>query len=1023
MARKTSDIGTAFSAGDFPDGTLASPAGSSRGGGKKPSGGGTLTGTGTMVAGGTFCGAVLEKGSVLRLGETDYEVVSHISSGAEADIYLVESANGRYAAKLYARGHAPDSDVLRKLSGISGTGSVVSLISFGNVQTEVAGTVPYTLMPYYSQGSVAGHDFSGDAEGIKSVVSQVAQALDSCHRQGIIHKDIKPANIFFLDRDAMRVAVGDFGIAANIGEDGHCYTEQSRTVVYAAPEIYSKAALVDGVTYCDISPKADFFSLGMTVLAMWYGENEFRKKESELALTKARGIDIPEDFPESLAPMVKGLTIPDPSRRWGLPEIETFLSGGEVETYVDDIIPDFHIVYNARKKQIARSTKELAAFLLEDEDLGIKYLYRGKVNEWLKRDRPELDIAIADVIELKYPRDGKAGLYAAALILDPSLPVKGESGKTYGSVEDCLLAEYAFYSSDMENLSSIPYVFLEARKGADFVRKCHDRFMEARNDGFGLPLDRVLLMLGKGFSFKLEGRNNETGETESHSCSDLSEIAGFCSSHSVLEESSVGRLCSLAFLDWAENFDPSVPGRAAPLRKALAGNGNALYRCMVQTVNPLSDIALSTDMKDGNYAMTGESIGRFINDVFLLNHVLYRGDTGKLSEDFAAGGYRSGDDALDERMKNVPPDLVGLICSSFRNYGNSYLQMFFRTKGDRFSQQDRWASFCTEFNSRDNRNKYSPYNGRIAMLKTVCGFGYRPEYVFPGCGKTADSPAALDKVPSKEVAEELRNGCLKDWLAVQYQENPDEKLKNKFDFEKLVQKYIEKIGSYDPSDREYSRYKSAADQVRSFSGTAAKSAAFFGLQKFAAAAFGALPMLLVLAALIFAIIRDPLVDMSGLKFGNFFYVLALILAGIAFFSFDDGGCLGALIAGAVVSGLIFLLVKLLAQFILILLALLVLVLLIWLSVRTVFYRNSVLANIRRLKAPGFEEAVLEPLHFAFKSGSSSFDSSLSLDYDSIRSEVRGELKRKWILTAIFAGAAFLFCFLLIKLMPGTAILP
>jgi len=55
---------------------------------------------------------------------------------------------------------------------------------------------------------------------VARIVSAVASALDYAHKQGLLHRDVKPANIMITDPDdgVRRVMLADFGIARNVGE-------------------------------------------------------------------------------------------------------------------------------------------------------------------------------------------------------------------------------------------------------------------------------------------------------------------------------------------------------------------------------------------------------------------------------------------------------------------------------------------------------------------------------------------------------------------------------------------------------------------------------------------------------------------------------------------------------------------------------------------------------------------------------------------------------------------------------------
>ena len=97
------------------------------------------------------------------------------------------------------------------------------------------------------------------------IVEQVASALEEAHRHGIVHRDVKPANVFLDER--ARVKVGDFGIARLDGSD---LTEAGVTLGtpgYAAPEI------VQGGT-ADV--RSDVFALGALAYRLLAGEKPFR---------------------------------------------------------------------------------------------------------------------------------------------------------------------------------------------------------------------------------------------------------------------------------------------------------------------------------------------------------------------------------------------------------------------------------------------------------------------------------------------------------------------------------------------------------------------------------------------------------------------------------------------------------------------------------------------------------------------------------------------------------------------------
>jgi serine/threonine protein kinase len=99
----------------------------------------------------------------------------------------------------------------------------------------------------YVDGADAGHILSSrnpagmPVDLATKIVTSVAEALDYSHRQGLLHRDVKPANIMVTDPDddhERRVLLADFGIARS-AEDISGLTATNMTVgtvAYTAPE-------------------------------------------------------------------------------------------------------------------------------------------------------------------------------------------------------------------------------------------------------------------------------------------------------------------------------------------------------------------------------------------------------------------------------------------------------------------------------------------------------------------------------------------------------------------------------------------------------------------------------------------------------------------------------------------------------------------------------------------------------------------------------------------------------------------
>jgi serine/threonine protein kinase len=108
-----------------------------------------------------------------------------------------------------------------------------------------------------------------------AILCDAAQGIAVGHAAGIIHRDVKPGNIFLAephDDDPFRVCVLDFGIARIATDEGELTRtmgagENPLTAAYAAPEQMRGDR--------DLTPAADVFSLGVVGYQLFTGEKPF----------------------------------------------------------------------------------------------------------------------------------------------------------------------------------------------------------------------------------------------------------------------------------------------------------------------------------------------------------------------------------------------------------------------------------------------------------------------------------------------------------------------------------------------------------------------------------------------------------------------------------------------------------------------------------------------------------------------------------------------------------------------------
>ena len=257
--------------------------------------------------------------SVTDLGIDGLDHLEQIGSGGSSRVYRARQSDldRVVAVKVINAGQDPDVarrfDRERKAMGrLSSHEGIVPVYSSGVTPFGE----PYLVMPYYPNGSLQDQIDKAPLDWRTAVayVDHAAKTMAAAHEEGIVHLDIKPANILLTAAGAPRIA--DFGIAKLAGGSGVAArtTGTAFTPAYSAPETF-----LDG----QATPAADVYGLGATLWASLVGHPPFLAPGEDTNLMAVIGRvvnnplgDVRHLAPEPICQVISRALAKDPNDRF-----------------------------------------------------------------------------------------------------------------------------------------------------------------------------------------------------------------------------------------------------------------------------------------------------------------------------------------------------------------------------------------------------------------------------------------------------------------------------------------------------------------------------------------------------------------------------------------------------------------------------------------------------------------------------------------------------------------------------------
>lgn len=683
-------------------------------------------------------------------------------NSGEAQVFLVEHDEKPYVLKVYY----PNFDVNKKMLQVIRSFDfemIVKLYDFG--KTYVDGKHRYyELMEYLSGGTLSNYRINGDMDQFRRIALQAAAALSYCHNYNILHKDIKPSNFFFRSSDHQQLVLGDFGISSMLESDGKSHrTSQARTPIYAAPEMYSD--VIDGVV--EITPAADFYSLGITLFALWIGEQPFSSNERVMMRQKNEGrLPRLNELPEKVKTVVQGLTAVNPQSRWGYDEVERWFKGEEVKVDLSSPFLKYKsFIVDPDRNLVADNVHELIPLLVDNERMAIGYLYNGRISQWLEScGNQKLATAVKDITINRYPVDQHAGLMSCVYTMEPTYPYKDIRGTLCDDIHSIAISVLSYqeqYGLLLKNPNDNLFLYLETHTKCD-VERLRSYFADldaSKPEDTRRAVIRTVYEIDPEIPFIAKGKS-----------SNLEQIVQYFGYNKPTDD------------EWQSITD----GR--------------LLSWMYSHEDMMACESLRIMTKDQEFSMS------------LAYKVLYN-----LNRN-AAYDLRTADtpvkvgQLLKERLKNCEH----MTSEDF----NKEMEDFIDPDGRfvYFAQLHGWmrelsaANRCFDMKSEENRERLSAYDIPTAVYRFCSMLGVMPTYLLPDGTELTDG-RYIDTNHTGLIRSEMRNGHFMQWLSVFYHENPNADFTEAYSYEHSLEKWVMRLGTFDKNQNYYKRFVAARKET------------------------------------------------------------------------------------------------------------------------------------------------------------------------------------------------------------------
>ena len=255
-----------------------------------------------------------------------YRVLRALGEGTFGVLYEAENTwtGRRVAVKVLRAGHAPDGEVTRRFfqearaAASLSHPNVVDVLDMGEDPRTGALFIVQSLLVGEELGAAMRREGAMTPAAATVIAAPLLGALEAIHRRGIVHRDVKPANVLLVRGEDGRVTptLIDFGVAKFVASEDTA--ARTATGVLLGTPLYMSPEQVTGAP--DVDARADVWAMGVILYEMLSGTSPFHAANAGAVLRRVVRDRPPRleqvaGVPASLAAVVHRAIEPERERR------------------------------------------------------------------------------------------------------------------------------------------------------------------------------------------------------------------------------------------------------------------------------------------------------------------------------------------------------------------------------------------------------------------------------------------------------------------------------------------------------------------------------------------------------------------------------------------------------------------------------------------------------------------------------------------------------------------------------------